>query len=201
MNIQKLGIIVLTVGIFLSTCTAASAQVGSAEGNLRAQLNRPVLKTMVGASNSAKLTPNAGNVAPGTRLMGAATMLSNAADKMSSLSARLQVRITQASTAGQNVVNLQALLSDMQAKITDAKKQSADMQAELTGITQTPQTRATMKDAISKLLTGIKDLRTAGQDARQVIQGLVILSGTTNGSGSPSAIMKDKTFISQPPSY
>lgn len=190
MNIQKLSITVVTVGILFLSASLANAQVGNTAGNLRAQVNRP---TLIGAGSSAKPTPNMGNVAPGTRLAGAATMLSNAADKMSTLSARLQVRITAAQTAGQNVTNLQTLLSDMQTKTTGAKIQATAMLTEVSGITPGASSKTAMKDALSKLLTGIRDLKAAGQDARQIIQGLIILGGNITKPATTSGVFKTST--------
>lgn len=125
---------------------------------------------------------------PKVHLLSGADTLLNVSDKLASLSANLQERVTQAQGAGQNVTNLQTLLTSMQTEIADAKVQSAAITAEVTILTPEgfPGNKVTLQDARTKLQTGVQDLKTAGQNARQIIQGLLILGGNTNPSSSAS---------------
>lgn len=127
---------------------------------------------------------------PQIRLLTASSVLMETADKMSSLSANLQTRITAAQAAGANVSSMQASLTDMNAKIADANIQGNAIIASITPLTPAgfPGNKTILQAAQAKLQTGITDLKTAGLDARQIIQGLLVAgSGDINTSSNSAS--------------
>lgn len=134
---------------------------------------------------------------PQIRLLAASSVLMETADKMSSLSANLQTRITAAQAAGANVSNMQASLADMNAKIADANIQANAIIASVTPLTPAgfPGNKTILQSAQTKLQTGIADLKTAGTDARQIIQGLVVAgngeANTSSGSASKERLPQE----------
>lgn len=125
---------------------------------------------------------------PQVQLLSGADTLSNVSDKLASFSANLQARITQAGSAGQNVASLQSLLTSMQTEIANAKSQSAAITAEVSPLTPAgfPGNKSILQDARTRLQAGVKNLRTAGQNARQIIQGLFALGENVSPSSSNS---------------
>lgn len=125
---------------------------------------------------------------PQIRLLEGADTLSNVSDKLASFSANLQTRITQAGNAGQNVASLQSLLTTMQTELANAKSQSAVITAEASPLTPAgfPGNKSILQNARTKLQAGVKSLKSAGQNARQIIQGLFALGENTNPSSSTS---------------
>jgi hypothetical protein len=109
---------------------------------------------------------------PWVHLLVASDTMDVTADKLSDLATKLQSRIQ----AAGNPSNMTTLLSDMQAKIADARTQYSNVQSQITSLT--PQsydndpsgTTATIKNARSEIQTGASDLRAAFADAKQIIQ-------------------------------
>lgn len=108
------------------------------------------------------------------------------ADNLTTLSAKLQTRIQEASSAGNNVTQIQTWLTDMNAKIADAKTQYAAVETEIASLTPAsyPAT-STLQDARSKIKTGSQDLKAAFNDAKQIINALKGMKGTK--TSTPSA--------------
>ncbi len=106
--------------------------------------------------------------------------------KLSDLATKLQSRIQ---TDG-NPSNMTGLLSDMQAKISEANTQYNNVESQVTSLT--PQsynsdptgTTATLKNARSEIQTGAEDLKAAFADAKQIVQ--LLRSTTTTTSLSPT---------------
>lgn len=111
-------------------------------------------------------------------------------DKMSTFSAKLQIRITEAKNNGKEVSTLEALLVSMNGKILSAKTKANSV---LTTLPQT-NTLETMLSAKSQIQSAVKDLKSAAVDARQIIAGLIKLNVGTNAVGgnssSASSLMK-----------
>lgn len=111
---------------------------------------------------------------PQVHLLVASDTMDVTADKLSDLATKLQARIQ----AAGNPSNLTSLLSDMQAKIADARTQYSNVQSQVTSLT--PQsydndptgTTATLKNARSEIQTGASDLKAALADAKQIISSL-----------------------------
>lgn len=111
-----------------------------------------------------------------------------AVDNLTTLATKLQTRIQTAQQSGKDVSSVQRLLTDLQAKIADAKTQYQTVESEVASLTPAsyPGSTATLQDARSKIKTGAADLRTAWQDAKQIVQGLKTLNRTTKQIVSPT---------------
>lgn len=137
---------------------------------------------------------------PQIRLLAGADLLLEVSEKMSSFSGKLQTRITSAQNSGHDTTSLQALLKDMNEKITDAKTQANTVITDITPLTPEgyPANKTILEQAKIKLQTGIQDLKTAGLSARQIIQGLVVANPGGENASSNSAVPKlipgTKTF-------
>lgn len=107
-------------------------------------------------------------------LLFAADRLSNTADSLSALELKLKARVDQAAANGENVTNLNLLLSDMTLKINNAKTKYQAVQTDLNGLDATgyPGNKSTLLDARSKLKLAAADLRAAFQDAVKIRKGL-----------------------------
>ena len=112
---------------------------------------------------------------PQIQLLGAADRLLTTSDEMSSHAAILGTKITEAQTKGQNVTDLQTLLSDMNTKIADAKTQGQNAINAVTPLTPDgyPGNKTTLQSAREMVVAGVKDLNMARQDARKIIVGLL----------------------------
>ncbi len=126
---------------------------------------------------------------PQMRLLAGADSINQVADNLSTLKDKLKTRITAAQTAGKDVTALLTLLSDMDAKITDSKALSTAISTEIVPLTPAgyPGNSSVLQDAKTKLMAGITDLKTAGQDAKQIIQGLKAIGKTGDSMSTPSA--------------
>lgn len=120
---------------------------------------------------------------PKIQILGAADKVLNTADQMSSQAARLEAKINEKQTAGQNVTDLQTLLVDMKTKIIDAETQAQSAIDIVTPLTPAgyPDNKSSLQSARAMINTAHKNLKTAHQDARQIIVGLMKL-----GKLSPS---------------
>jgi hypothetical protein len=89
---------------------------------------------------------------------------------------KLQTKIAEAKSKGQDVTTLNTLLTDMQNKLKDEKSLIASAQGELTGLSSSgyPNNKSTLEDARSKLQTVYQDLKTGYQDAIQIVHILKI---------------------------
>jgi DNA repair exonuclease SbcCD ATPase subunit len=107
---------------------------------------------------------------PKLTLLAAANRLNNTAEQMSSLSAKLQIRIDEAKTAGKDVSEAETSLADMQEKIADAKKQSAAAIAAVTPLTVEgyPENKTILMSAREMIQTGQQDLVAARKDVNAI---------------------------------
>lgn len=121
---------------------------------------------------------------PQLHLLVASDTMDVTADKLSDLAIKLQTRIQSAGSPS----TLTSLLSDMQAKIADAKTQYGNVQTQITALT--PQsydsnpsgTAAALKTARTEIQTGSSDLKTAWADAKQILQALKVSTTITPSS-------------------
>ena len=117
-------------------------------------------------------------IMPRINISAAADRISTTADMLTTISGKLQVRL--ASTTGSaDTASLQADLTDMNAKIADAKTQAAAAVSGIAslqpdnGVQATMQSNtAALKDARDKIQTAQKDLVTARQDAQTITNAL-----------------------------
>lgn len=115
---------------------------------------------------------------PQTSMFAAADSLTTATDRLTQLAAKLQARITQAGSNGNNVSTLNNLLADMQNKLADAKNQYTSVQNNISGLTPSSYNsnptgvHATFTNSRTLLKTARTDLQGAMQDAKQIVAGL-----------------------------
>ena len=119
-------------------------------------------------------------------LLVAVDRLNTAEGNFSGIYTKLQARINQAQTAGNDVTGLNSLLSDMNAKLTDANTQYQAAETELVALTAGgyPGNRTSLQDARAKIKVGVTDLRTAFQDAAKIINELRTLKIQTPAASS-----------------
>lgn len=109
----------------------------------------------------------------------AAARLATAADTLNVVYTKLQARVSEQEAKGTDVTALKALLSDMLAKITDAKTQYDSVIAALNTLDASTfsKNKSPFLDIRSKLKLGSADLRAAYKDAVQIRQGLGDIKG------------------------
>lgn len=112
---------------------------------------------------------------PKIQILGTADRLQTTADQMSTQATQLEVKINEQETAGQDVAAAESLLADMKAKIADAKTQAQNAITTVTPLTPEgyPDNKTELQSARQMVVTGIKDLNTARQDARKIIVWLI----------------------------
>lgn len=140
-------------------------------------------------------------VMPQASIQAAAARIKTIADAMMTLGGKLQVRITEAKTAGKNISDLDTLMSDYNAKIADAKVQADGALSLIVNLTPDNGDKAKMqanlqalKDARTKIKAGQEDLRKARQEGDKIVKRLRELgfkkespTSTTSPSTSPSS--------------
>ncbi len=117
-------------------------------------------------------------VIPQGAVLAAADRLTTVADTMSGIGDKLQSRIAEAQAAGKDVSAMQSSYDDLVAKLADAKTQAADAISATQALKPDNGDQAigqanlqALKDARSKIHTGIQDLVAARKDAATVIAG------------------------------
>ncbi|HAO64846.1 TPA: hypothetical protein DCQ44_02590 [Candidatus Taylorbacteria bacterium] len=118
-------------------------------------------------------------VMPQLQITVAADRLASTSDLLTNFALKLQERITTSQTAGTDVTALQTLLTDMNAKIADAKVQAAAAIAKVTGLTPDSGDAAVqasnqfaLKAAREDIRVGTQDIKAANKDANQIRVGL-----------------------------
>lgn len=130
---------------------------------------------------------------PQVHMLSAIDIIGVTADNLATVSGKLQTRIQTTQSQGKDVTNLNTLLSDMNAKIADSKTQAQAAEAEIVSLTPSnfPAT-STLQDARSKIKTASQDLKTARNDALQILQGLHALNGGGETSTGAADILKTR---------
>lgn len=133
-------------------------------------------------------------VLPQGRITAAADRVMDIVGLFNDLSAKLQLRITEAQTAGQNVTALNASLSDMNAKTSDANIQAEAAVNEIinlqpdNGVQATFQSNlAALKDARAKIKVAAADLKTARQDAGSIVKALASMKISAAATSTTTA--------------
>lgn len=125
---------------------------------------------------------------PEIRILVACDRLMTVSDQLSNYANKLSLLVATAGKAGKDVIRLNVLLSDMQAKIADAKQQEQTIVSTLHALTSAnfPGSNQTFQTARTQLKTATQDLKTAFQDGLQIRQSLKALKLVTPAA-SPSA--------------
>lgn len=120
---------------------------------------------------------------PQINLLIAADALSTNADNLTVLYNKLQTLVGKSRVTGTTLTNLQNLLSNMQAKITDAQSQYQAVETEVIALTPQgyPTNKTVLQDARQKLRIGTADLKSARDFGGQII---VILRGLKRPSAA-----------------
>lgn len=118
-------------------------------------------------------------ILPRLRLLAAADRMETIADMMTDLSTNLSTRITEAGAAGNNVTALTAALTDLNAKIADAKVQYDAVEGIVIPLNPDQGNDATFQanknsliSARAKIKAGGADLKVARQDIKTIREGL-----------------------------
>jgi hypothetical protein len=108
-------------------------------------------------------------------------------DALATLAATLQTQITAAQSKGQDVTSLNVTLSDMQAKIADAKTQSHNAITTVTPLTPDgyPANKTSLTSARDMLKVARNDSVTALADAKKIIKSLVKSTVATTPAVTP----------------
>lgn len=132
-------------------------------------------------------------VIPQGAIEAASDRVLDVAGMLTTLSGKLQTRITAAQTAGADMSTSVSALADMNAKIADATTQAnaavsetANLQPDNGDKTIMASNTAALKDAHSKIQTAQRDLVTARGDAGTIIKALLALkiSGSVSATGT-----------------
>lgn len=105
-------------------------------------------------------------------LIAAAERMGTAIDNLTILSGKLQTRIQDAQSKGNDVSELNAKYSDMQTQLTNAKVLVDEVNSKLSGLSAAgyPANKTSLEDSKTKLKTAFADLKNSYQDAFQIIR-------------------------------
>ena len=124
-------------------------------------------------------------IIPSARIDAAADRIMTIADEITAIGVKLQTRITAAGAAGNDVSKLTAALTDMNAKLADAKVQAQAAIAGIAGLTpdggdktKMDANNAALKAAHEKIKAGEADLKAARADIKTIVQGLKATKST-----------------------
>ncbi|CAN5116524.1 hypothetical protein BH11PAT1_BH11PAT1_0360 [soil metagenome] len=111
---------------------------------------------------------------PKMHLLAAADVMGTTIDKLTEIATKLDARIKEAEAAGKSVASLKTSLTDMQAKIADAKKQYESIITNVTPLTPDgyPGNKTTLTNARELLKTGRQNLDAAAKDAKTIMTSL-----------------------------
>ena len=109
---------------------------------------------------------------PQIRILAAADGLNQSADNLATLSAKLQTLITGSGATGETLTSLQSYISDMNLKIKEANDTYQLIETEVLALTPAgyPANKATLEDARAKLKIASKAIKTARDDAKQIVK-------------------------------
>ncbi len=133
-------------------------------------------------------------IIPQGAIQAAADRILNVTDAMTTLSGKLQTRISDAQTAGNDTSAAASALADMNAKIADAKVQvnaavseTASLQPDNGDQTVMQANVKAMQDARTKIHAAQQDLVTARQDAGTIVKALRSWNVSAHATSTVSA--------------
>jgi hypothetical protein len=138
---------------------------------------------------------------PKIHVLAAADALDNTAEKMSSLSGKLETRIAEAKAKGLNTATLDILLTNLKAKISDAKLQAQTTRDLVISLTPDgyPNNKTILQSARTKLVAGHKDLQLARQDAMNIIIELKKFNKESNPTKNSTTTSTESTTTTTTP--
>ncbi|HSA83356.1 MAG TPA: hypothetical protein VLF20_00535 [Patescibacteria group bacterium] len=124
---------------------------------------------------------------PKIHLLGSADRILTIADEMTTHAEILAEKIAAEEAKGTDVTDAEALLADMQTKITDAKAQAQSAITSATAITPEgyPENKTDLQNVRQQIITAIHDLNTARQDARKITVWLIQQNGGSLKPATP----------------
>ncbi len=136
---------------------------------------------------------------PQTALLAASDRLNSIVDQFTILTTKLQTRISDAQSQGNNVTSLQSDLADMQTKIADVKTQTATISSQI-GLLQPSNvntdaagTKTDFQTGRTALQTAQSDVRAALADARLIVSSLLAFPTPAVNPATPSAMTTNST--------
>lgn len=124
---------------------------------------------------------------PQTRITVAADKIKATASSMTAFATKLERKIDEAKTAGNDVTSLLETLGDMKAHISDAIVQAdaaitavASLSADNGDTAKAEANMRALKDAHAKIKAGMEDLKEARKDASSILKGLRALGVRTD---------------------
>lgn len=136
-------------------------------------------------------------ILPQIEIVAAADRLASTTGLVSAYAAKLQIRITAAQTEDKNITPLQLLLTDMNAKISDANVQSAKAIVGVISLkpdngdkTLMASNTTALKAAQTIIKTGTQDVKDANKDALKIRAGLKAFTSTTATSTATTTISR-----------
>lgn len=142
-------------------------------------------------------------VLPQGRITAAADRIMGTSTLLTELAGKLQVRITEAQTAGKDTTAFTANLTDMNAKIADANVQAnaaitliANLKPDNGDKTVFEANQKALKDARAKIKLGTADLQAARKDAGSIVKGLASFK-LTSPSNTQAQVIVDQAVIDE----
>jgi hypothetical protein len=121
---------------------------------------------------------------PKIRLLSGANVASEIADTLTTLSNKLEQRISEANADGRDTTSLEQLINDMKIKIADANLQLENMEKSVIPLAPSdyPGNKNNLIDARKLLQSAHQDLVDARHDAESIVAGLKEISGSSQSS-------------------
>jgi hypothetical protein len=130
---------------------------------------------------------------PKIHLLAASEIISETTGQFDALATKLQAQITELQTAGNDTTVLTSDLSEMQAKITDAKKQASSVTSTVTSLDPSgyPDNKTILQSARTNIQTGRQDLAAARADSATIIDAIKTMKATTATNSSGTTIQNN----------
>lgn len=118
---------------------------------------------------------------PKIHILTAGDAITDLLTKLNALETKLETRIAEAKTAGNDVAALETALAEMKTKLADAKTQSDNAVSTVTSLEPAgyPGNKGSLQTALGLLKTARADIVTAKQDAKTIVNGLKAIKTPT----------------------
>jgi hypothetical protein len=119
-------------------------------------------------------------------IVASADRVTTVAGLLTTISGKIETRITTAQTAGHDVTALRTALADLNAKVTDAKNQSAAAVAGISGLTPDQGNQTLMQSNTAALKAARADIKTASQDFKAAREDAKTIIAALKGFHTPA---------------